>query len=690
MNYPPSRKADVVDQYGAARIADPYRWLEDLDSPEVAAWVAAQNEATFAHLEGLPLRRRLLQRLTDLWDYQRTSLPIIEGGRLFYTMNTGLQRQSPLYMRTAFFDAPSLVIDPNLFSPDGSISLAQFMPSPDARLVAYAVASGGADWQTVHVRNVATGEDLSDTLEWVRFSELSWTHDSAGFFYSRYPEPPAGKVLEAALSGQAIYYHRVGTPQSADRLIYQRQDHPSWIVNATVSDDGRCVFIRSFRGADNNNQLHVINLGSPASPAITAPIKPIVETLDAEYTPIGNYHTRVYLRSDKDAPNRRIIAIDLENPDPSAWKVVVPEQPHAIENAALVRGRIVVHSLADVQSRIQLFGLDGAALDDVPLPGVGAVSDLYGRSDQSDVWFTFSSPLSAPTVYRYDVESRSRMAFEAPRPPIDASLYETRALFATSRDGTRVPFFLTSRKGLTADGSNPVMLYGYGGFSISVLPSYRPDVPAWLELGGVFVSVNIRGGAEYGEAWHKAGMLENKQNAFDDFIAVAEHLVEAGYTSPDRLGMMGGSNGGLLVGAVMEQRPDLFAVAMPAVGVMDMLRYDRFTGGQLWATEYGRSTDPRQFAYLIKYSPLHNVRPGTRYPATLVTTADHDDRVVPSHSYKFVAALQAAQDGDRPVLIRVETRGSHGYRPTDRLIAERADQWAFAAAHLGVTAPEPS
>ncbi len=686
MRYPDTRQCDAVDQYGAARVADPYRWLEDLDSPEVAAWAAAQNAVTFEHLAGLPLRARFQKRLTELWDYQRTSLPVIESGRLFYAKNTGLQRQSPIYVRAGFFDPPVLVIDPNVLSPDGSISLAQFAPSPNAQLLAYAIAEGGADWETIRVRDVATGEDLPDTLAWVRFSALSWTHDSAGFFYSRYPEPPAGKVLEAALSGQAVYYHRIGTPQSEDLLVYQRQDHPSWIVNATVSDDGLFVFIRTFRGADNNNQLHVISLDSAANPAITSPIIPVVETLDAEYTPIGNYRSRIYLRSDKDAPNRRIIAIDLEHPEPHAWRVVVPEQPHAIENAVLVGGRIAIHSLVDVQSRIQLFSLDGALQDEVPLPGVGAVSELYGRSDLSDVWFTFSSPLSAATVYRYDVESRSRLAFEAPVPPIDATLFETRPLFATSKDGTRVPFFLTCRKGLATDGTNPVMLYGYGGFSISVLPSYRPDVPAWLELGGMFVTVNMRGGSEYGEAWHKAGRLEKKQNVFDDFIAVAEYLVREGYTIPERLGMMGGSNGGLLVGAVMEQRPDLFAVAMPAVGVMDMLRYDRFTGGKLWATEYGSAADPQQFVYLIKYSPLHNVRAGTCYPATLVTTADHDDRVVPSHSFKFVAALQAAQGCDRPVLIRVETRGSHGYRPTDRLIAERADQWAFAASHLGIAA----
>jgi prolyl oligopeptidase len=687
VRYPETRRGDVVDSYGSTPIADPYRWLEDLDSPEVAAWVTAQNAVTFAHLETLPLRDRLKQRLTELWDYPRTTLPVVESGRLFYAKNTGLQRQSPIYVRTGLFDPPSLVIDPNLLSPDGSISLAQYAPSPDAKLVAYAIAEGGADWETVRIRNVATGDDLADAVAWVRFSDLSWTHDSKGFFYSRYPEPPAGKVLEAALAHQAIYYHHVGTPQSDDILIYQRQDHPSWIVNATVSDDGRYVFIRTFRGADNNNQLHFISLGSPAQPKITSPIKPIVESIDAEFTPIGNYYSRVYLRSDKDAPRRRIIAIDLENPEPDTWRVVVPEQPHAIENAALIGGRIVIHSLVDVQSRIQMFGLDGALEGDIPLPGVGAVSDLYGKPELYDVWFTFSSPLSPATVYRYDLQARSRVAFEAPVPPIDASRFETRPLFATSKDGTRVPFFLTCKKGLPLDGRNPTMLYAYGGFSISVLPFYRSDVPAWLEFGGIFVTANLRGGAEYGEAWHKGGYLEKKQNVFDDFIAVAEHLVKERYTSPDRLGIMGGSNGGLLVGAVMEQRPDLFAAALPAVGVMDMLRYDKFTGGKLWATEYGSSSDPRQFAFLIKYSPLHNVRAGECYPATLVTTADHDDRVVPSHSFKFTAALQAAQACERPVLIRVETRGSHGYRPTDRLIAEKADQWAFAAAHLGVAPP---
>jgi len=682
LKYPDTRRGDVVDSYGNVRVADPYRWLEDLDSPEVAEWVAAQNAVTFAHLDTLPHREHLQRRLTELWDYPRTSLPVIESGRLFYSKNSGLQRQSPIYSRTGVFDPPQLILDPNELSPDGSISVSQYEPSPDAKLLAYSVAEGGADWETVHIRSIATGGDLADTISWVRFSDLSWTHDSKGFFYSRYPEPPKNKVLEAELTGHAVYYHRLGTPQSDDRLIYQRTDHPSWVVNATVSDDGRYVFIRTYRGADNNNQLHYIDLEHPSSPNISSRIRAVVETLDAEYAPIGNYQSRLYLRSDKDAPKRRIIAIDLEHPEPSHWKIVVPEQPHAIEDAALVGGRIVLHCLVDVQSRLQIFTLDGSARGDIALPAIGAVSEIYARSDLCEVWFSFSSPLTPGTVYRYDLDNGRRIPFEAPDPPIDASRFETRALFAISKDGTRVPFFMTSTTGLARDGSNPTMLYGYGGFSISVLPGYRPDVPAWLELGGIFVSVNMRGGAEYGEEWHKAGYLEKKQNVFDDFIAVAEHLVKEGYTSPQRIGMMGGSNGGLLVGAVMEQRPDLFAVALPAVGVMDMLRYDRFTGGRLWATEYGSSADPRQFAFLIKYSPLHNLRSGTCYPATLITTADHDDRVVPSHSFKFAAALQAAQGCERPVLIRVETRGSHGYRPTDRLIAERADQWAFAASHL--------
>ena len=685
MRYPHTRKGDAVDDFGGITVADPYRWLEDLDATEVADWVAAQNAVTRAHLDALPLRDSLTKRLTELWDYPRAGLPAIEAGHLFYAKNSGLQRQAPIYRRSGMLAEAVVVLDPNALSPDGSVSLSQFVPSPDARLLAYSVAAGGADWETVRVRDLTTGADLPDEVKWMRFSGIAWTRDAQGFFYSRYPEPPKNKVLEAALAGQAVYYHRVGTPQADDLLIYERPDQPTWIVGASVTEDGQYLLITTFKGSDNNNQLFVADLGDPMQPNLKAPITPITESGDAEYAPIGSHGPVIYLRSDKDAPNRKVVAVDLRAPQPSAWKVAVAEQTEAIESVALIGGRIVGQYLVHVQSRLRMFGLDGTPQGEIDLPGAGTVSGLIGRGDRPGIWYAFASPLIPNTVYHYDPETRRSTAFEAPTTPIDPTQYETHALFATSKDGTQVPFFLTAKKDLPKNGLNPTMLYGYGGFSISLLPAYRPDIPAWLELGGVWVTMNLRGGAEYGEAWHKAGYLENKQNVFDDCIAVAEHLVKEKVTSPPKLGIMGGSNGGLLVGAVMQQRPDLFAVALPAVAVMDMLRYDHFTGGRLWATEYGSSADPSQFAFLIKYSPLHNVKPGACYPATLVTTADHDDRVVPSHSFKFTAAMQAAQGCDKPILIRVETQGSHGYRPTDKLIAEKADQWAFAAKHMGVT-----
>jgi prolyl oligopeptidase len=682
--YPATTKGDVVEDYHGTKVPDPYRWMEDLDSKQVADWVAAQNAVTDPYLDALPLRTHLTDRLTALWNYPRVSLPDMEGGQLFYSKNTGLQRQSPIFMRAGWAAAPTLVIDPNAISEDGSVSLAQYQPSPDAKLMAYGLAEGGADWRTIKVRDIANGEDLPDEVHWMRFSDLSWTKDSKGFFYSRYPEPPKNKVLEAALAGQALYYHRVGTPQSADLLIYDRKDMPGWLIGGTVTEDGRYLLVMMAEGSGNENRLYYADLADPMAPNLKAHVRPVIETDDAEYAPIGNKGSVVYLRSDKDTPNRKVIAVDLRSPAPAGWKTIVPEQKEALEAVAVIGGRVVAQYLVDVQSRLRMFGLDGSDQGEIALPGTGTVAGLAGREDAPDVWYMFSSPLAPTTVYRYDPATKRSAAFEAPTPPVDASQYETIAGFATSKDGTRVPYFLTAKKNLPRDGNNPTMIYGYGGFSVTTLPTYRADVPAWLELGGVWVTVSMRGGAEYGEAWHKAGMLEKKQNVFDDFIAVAEHLVKEKITSPAKLGMMGGSNGGLLVGAVMNQRPDLFAVALPAVGVMDMLRYDRFTGGRLWVGEYGSASDPEQFTFLIKYSPVQNLKAGTCYPATLVTTADHDDRVVPSHSFKYAAALQAAQGCNNPVLIRVEVAGSHGYRPTDKLIAERADQWAFAAEAMGV------
>jgi prolyl oligopeptidase len=682
--YPESRKGDVVDDYHGTRVADPYRWMEDLDSPEVAAWVAAQNAVTFKYLEGLPLREPLRKRITELWDYPKTDLPVLEAGKLFYRRNSGLQKQSPLYVRSAPDAEPQLLLDPNTWSADGSLSLAAFAPAPGGKYLAYTVSEGGADWQTVKVRDLASGTDLADEVKWMRFSGLAWTKDGAGFFYSRYPEPPAGKVLEAALSGQALYYHRVGTAQSADVLVYERKDLPSWFIGGAVTEDGRWLLIALAEGASNANRLYAADLGDPLSPRIDAPVTPIVERDGVEFSPIGNLGPTLFLRTDDGAPNRKVVAVDATNPAPQGWRTVVPEQPQALETAAFIGGRIVAGYLVDVQSRVRLFSPEGAAVGELDLPGTGVLAGLSGREDTPTIYYAFTSPLQPATVYRYDIPSRRSAPFEPPTVPVDLSQYETTQHFATSKDGTKVPYFVTARKGRPRDGANPTMLYGYGGFSISITPTYRPDVPAWLERGGIWVTANMRGGAEYGEAWHKAGMLDKKQNVFDDFIAVAEQLIKDGYTSPATLGISGGSNGGLLVGAVMEQRPDLFAVALPAVGVMDMLRYDRFTGGRAWVIEYGSSSDPAQFKTLMKYSPLQNVKPGSCYPATLVTTADHDDRVVPSHSFKFTAALQAAQSCRKPILIRVETQGSHGYRPTDKRIAELADQWAFAAANMGL------
>jgi prolyl oligopeptidase len=684
LKYPTPRKDGTVDNYAGTKVADPYRWMESLDSRDVADWVAASNAVTEPYLSTLPLRGHFKTRLTELWNYPRTGVPIVEGGHIFYSRNTGLQKQAPVFMRAAADAPPALVIDPNVISADGSLSLSEWQPSPDAKLFAYGLSEGGADWRTLHVRDIASGKDLQDEVHWMRFSNISWTKDSRGFFYSRYPEPPKNKVLEAALAGHAVYYHRVGTPQSQDTLVYERRDLPRWVIDASVTEDGRYLLITMAEGAENKNRLYFADLGDPKAPKITAAVKPLAEANDAEYAPIGNSGPTLFVRSDKNAPNRIVAAIDLNHRGSLAMKTIVPERKEAIENVAVIGGRLVAQYLVDVQSRLLLFDLNGAPAGDIALPGTGTVGAISGRQDAPDIWYSFTSPLAPSTVYVHNPSTKKTASFEAAAPPVDTSGFETKAMFATSKDGTRVPFFVTAKKNLPLDASNPTMLYGYGGFSVTTLPSYRQDVPAWLERGGVWVTANMRGGSEYGEAWHKAGMLEKKQNVFDDFIAVAEELIREKYTSPAKLGVMGGSNGGLLVGAVMEQRPDLFAVALPAVGVMDMLRYDQFTGGRLWTTEYGSASNPAQFPWLIKYSPLHNIKKGTCYPATLVTTADHDDRVVPSHSFKFTAALQDAQGCDKPVLIRVEVQGSHGYRPTDKLIAERADEWAFAANATGL------
>jgi prolyl oligopeptidase len=686
--YPPTRRVDVVDDYHGTNVADPYRWLEDLGAAETNAWIDAQNAATSSVLDKLPMRATLAQRLTRLWSFPRMELPLREAGQLWYRHNAGLQKQAPLYRRASLTAEPELLLDPNAMSADGSVALAYWQPSPDGRYLAYALSEGGADWAEVRVREIATGSDLPDVVRWFRFSEIAWTKDSKGFYYARFPEPPAGKALEAALANHQVHYHRIGTTQDQDRLIYWRRDLPCHFVGAAVTDDGRYLLITLYNGTDPKNRLLWADLGDPMSPRIDAPIVAIVDDDIARLSVIGNDGPVLTVWTDLDAPNRRIVAIDpRQGADPKLWRSIVPESVAPLELAHVGGGKLFCQYLVDVKSEVRIFSSDGRAEGTLDLPAVACVSGMSGSEHGDELFYMVASPLAAPRIFRYDIASRTSASVDAAPAAFDSTAYETRQVYYSSRDGTRVPMFITARKGLVLDGSHPVWLYGYGGFAICVLPNYRPDLPAWLEMGGVFAQPSLRGGAEYGETWHRAGMLERKQNVFDDFIGAAEYLIAEKYTTAKRLVIEGRSNGGLLVGAAMTQRPDLFAVALPTVGVLDMLRYDRFTGGAAWTVELGSAQAPAAFEYLIRYSPLHNLKPGVAYPATLVVTADHDDRVVPSHSYKFAAALQAVQVGDAPALIRIERQGSHGYRPTDRLIAERADMLAFAASRLGLALP---
>lgn len=686
--YPTTRTVDSATTYGNVTVRDPYRWLEALDSPEVGDWVRRQNAVSAPYLAALPGRDALKARITALYDYPRTGVPFWEGGRWFYTRNSGLQRQNVWYSRSTLRGTEKVVLDPNQLSPDGSVALAAFAPSPDGRHAAYALSQGGADWMTVFVRDLATGQPSADTVRWARFTGLSWTHDGKGFFYSRYPEPPAGQELQAKLEHQTLQYHRLGTPQSRDVEIYARPDAPTWFVNGGTDETGKYLFVVTSKGTDKN-ELYIADLGDPRRPNLRAAIRPVVTGHDANYSPLGVVGGRLYIQTDKEAPNRRIVTAPVTSPGPEHWTTVIPAGKMPIESASLVAGRLGLLSLQDVASVVRLYSLAGRLEREVPMPGLGSASGLMGRFDRPELLYSYTSPLYPSTVFLYDARTNTSRRFEPPTLTFDPSQFETERVFYQSKDGTRVPMFVTHRRDFVKNGESPAMLYGYGGFSVSITPFFSPAVIAWVEQGGLYAVANIRGGGEYGEQWHEAGMFGRKQNVFDDFITAAEYLVRERYTSSRKLAINGGSNGGLLVGAAMTQRPDLFGAAVPQVGVMDMLRYHEFTGGEAWATEYGVATDPQAFAYLRAYSPLQNIKPGVCYPPTLVTTADHDDRVVPSHSFKFTAALQAAEMAapgcDHPALIRVEAQASHGYRPLDRRIAELADIWAFVAYQTGMS-----
>lgn len=683
LNYPQARTVEQFDDYHGTRIADPYRWLEDTDAPETRQWIEAQNQVTEQYLGAIPQRAAIVRRLTELWNFPRWTSPTRRGSRYFYFRNTGLQNQSVMYVADSPRGEARVLLDPNTLRADGTEALSSTALSDDGSMLGYGVASGGSDWQEFRIREVATGRDLPDRLRWIKFSGMTWTKDGKGFFYSRYAQPE-GNALTAAVRNHKVYYHRAGTPQEQDVLVYERPDQPDFIINSSVTEDGRYLVINLTQGTDRRNRVHVLDLGDPMNPRVQGNVVRMLDAGDASYGVIGNAGPIFFVQTDKDAPRGKVVAVALSNPAPASWRTVIPQSEDALSGVRRVNGRFVGLYMHDVTSRLRLFTATGAPAGEVQLPGLGSVGGLSGRNQDSELFYSFNSYLSPSTVYRYDFATgRSEVVWPV-QTGFDASRFETRQVFYQSKDGTRIPMFITHRKGMALDGNNPTLLYGYGGFNSAVTPGFSTSVAVWLEMGGVYAAANIRGGGEYGEEWHQAGMRDRKQNVFDDFIAAGEYLVAQKYTSPSKLAINGASNGGLLVGAVLNQRPDLFGAALPAVGVMDMLRFNRFTIGWAWVSDYGSPADAAQFRTLYAYSPLHNIRQGGRYPAVLITTGDHDDRVVPGHSFKYAAALQRAQAGDAPVLIRIETRAGHGAgKPTSMQIEEAADRWAFLVKTLG-------
>jgi prolyl oligopeptidase len=692
--YPAAHRGSVVDDYHGTKVADPYRWLEDADSAETKAWVEAENKVTFGFLGGIAERPAIRERLTRLWNFEKYEPPVRRGKRYFYSKNDGLQNQNVIYWTPSLDDKvqPHVLLDPNAMSAAGTIALDSYAVSDNARLVAYGLQSAGSDWTEWHVREVETGKDLPDHLKWAKFSNAAWTGDSKGFFYSRYPEPKPGDALTDANLNQKLYYHRAGTAQSADVLAYERPDQPKWGFSPAVSEDGRYLVVHVWKGTGPKNLLLYQDLSKnrPGRKAAADAMVTVVGEFEAKFEFIDNRGPVFWLQTDLDAPRGRIIAIDIRKPARENWVELVPQGPDTLEGASAVGGRIFARYLHDAHTRVAVHDARGKHLGDVELPGLGAAAGFYGMRDHKETFYSYTSFNTPLRIYRYDIKSGKSELLRQPKVDFDGERYETNQVFYRSKDGTRVPMFVTHRKGLARDGQNPTLLYGYGGFSWPLTPFFSVFNAVWLEMGGVLVVPNLRGGGEYGEEWHLAGTRLKKQNVFDDFIAAAEWLIANKVTSSKRLAIAGGSNGGLLVGACMTQRPELFGAALPAVGVMDMLRFHKFTIGWAWVDDYGSSDDPSEFKALLAYSPLHNLKPGTSYPPTLVTTADHDDRVVPGHSFKFTAALQAVQRGPNPVLIRIQTDAGHGAgKPTSIKIEESTDQLAFLVKVFGMK-PSPA
>ncbi len=680
LTYPQTRQIEQTDSYHGTVVADPYRWLEDDNAPETKAWVEAQNAVTFGYLEQLPERDEIKRRLTKLWNYERWGLPEKAGSRYFVTRNDGLQNQSVLYVLDSLSAEPRVLLDPNQLSTDGTIAMTGAHPTQDGNWLAYETSVAGSDWEEIRIREVKSGDELPEIIKWVKFSSAAWTKDGKGFFYSRYDEPVETEKLSKANYFHKLYHHRLWTDQVKDELIYERPDHKDWNFGGEVTDDGRYLVITSSQGTSPKKRILYRDLNEP-----NAKVVELLMDFDAAYDFVGNDGPVFYFRTDLSAARYRLIAIDVREPARDRWREVIPESDATLTGVSQVGGRFIAHYLRDARSQVKVFATSGALIRELELPGIGTVGGFDGDQNDTETFFSFTSYTTPATSYRLDLNNYASTMWRKPETAFDSEVYETRQVFYPSKDGTKIPMFITHRKGLKLDGANPTLLYAYGGFNISMTPGYSPAIAGWLDLGGVYCVANLRGGGEYGEQWHAAGTKLQKQNVFDDFIAAAEYLIAERYTSTPKLAIFGGSNGGLLVGACMNQRSDLFGACLPAVGVMDMLRFHKFTIGWAWTSDYGSADNAEEFKALLAYSPYHNLKPGACYPPTLITTADHDDRVVPAHSFKYAARLQEVQSCPSPVLIRIETKAGHGAgKPTSKQIEERADLWAFLVKNLGM------
>lgn len=677
IKYPATKTNTVSDNYFGTEISDPYRWLENDTAADVADWVKAENNVTNQYLEKIPYRSQIKKRLTQTWNYPKYSAPFKKGDYYFYYYNNGLQNQAILFVQKGINGTAEVFIDPNTLSPDGTVSLGNLSFSHDNKYCAFSISKSGSDWQEIYIKEVATGTLTTDTILWTKFGSVAW-HGS-GFYYSRYPEPVKGLEYSAASQQQKVYYHILGTKQQQDKLIYEDPEHPKRYMWPGVTDDEKYLIIGLSEGTSGNGYL--VSKLSDAKPVF----KELFKGFENNYDIVDHYNGRFLVRTDFNAPNYRLVWVNPDNPMPETWVECIAQKPNLLSSVNLTGHKIIANYLENVSSRIYQFSINGDMEKQIELPGLGTAAGFGGEADDTETFYTFSSFAVPPTIYRYDLANGHSELFRKTEYPVNLDDIETHQVFYTSKDGTMIPMFMIYKKGIQQNGNNPTMLYGYGGFNISLTPSFNPANLVFIENGGIYCIANLRGGGEYGEDWHKAGMLEKKQTVFDDFISAAEYLIAEKYTSSQKLAISGRSNGGLLVGACMTQRPELYKVALPGVGVLDMLRYHKFTVGWGWAVEYGSSDYQEQFNYLIKYSPLHNLKKGTNYPATLITTADHDDRVVPAHSFKFAANLQNCHKGPNPVLIRIDEKAGHGAgKPIGKLIDEQADVWSFVFYNLGM------